>query len=426
MRQPSGPAAPPAAQDPAVDTGVHAMDGRDAAAAWPRISAADLEGLVAQAPALARPLRILWHSPRPFSCAVRVQTARGPLFVKRHDRRVRDAAALLEEHRFIEQLGARGLAVPRLLAFARDGARLAGSTALETGTWTYEIHAPAPGCDAYGAAHSWTPVRSAAHARALGAALARLHVAAADYRAAPRAVRPLIPSCDIVGAHDLAAGLDRFVALRPAVGRFLEQAGPAPARIVDALAPWHAALQPLLAQLAPSWVHNDWHASNAFWTDDGPQAEVCCAIDFGLCNLGWAVADLATALERNTVAWLDIAPDASAEAHSATPGRVAARRAAGRPELAIALLGGYEAVRPLAPAERAALPILLGLAHVEFALSEVDYFYGVLGDVEDARRACPGFLLGHVQWFTGVDGRAYLGALSDALGLSGAPAPWRA
>jgi Ser/Thr protein kinase RdoA (MazF antagonist) len=54
------------------------------------------------------------------------------------------------------------------------------------GDWVWEAHPVAPGDDLYRDAPSWTPFQSEAHAHAAGAALARLHRAAADY-AAPRA-----------------------------------------------------------------------------------------------------------------------------------------------------------------------------------------------------------------------------------------------
>jgi len=112
------------------------------------------------------------------------------------------------------------------------------------------------------------------------------------------------------------------------------------------------------------------------------------------------VVDLATALERNTVAWLDLEEDPRE-----------AGGAIGRVVLAQAILDGYCAVRALHPAERQALPLLMPLAHVEYALSEVDYFHGVLANAHNARLAYPKFLLGHVRWFGGRHGRDYLAGL---------------
>jgi Ser/Thr protein kinase RdoA (MazF antagonist) len=395
------------------------MNGGAAPRDWPAIGLAELARLARHVPALALPLQLSWHSPRPFSAAARVQGASGEVFVKRHDRRVRDARALLEEHRFLAHLRAHGAQVPTVLALVdAAGTR---TTALELDGQTYEVHAVAPGVDLYADVHSWEPVRGAAHARALGGALARLHRAAQGYEAAPRRWRPLLAGFEIAGAAQLASALDRYLHARPDVARFLDGAAQAGAHapasreiILRTLAPWHEALRPLLARLDGLWVHNDWHASNAFWTGTGEDAQVRCAIDFGLCNRGCAAADLATALERNTIAWLELDEHAADDLAAAI----------GRPLLALSLIEGYEAERPLAAAEREALPYLMALAHVDYALSEVDYFWGVLGNARSAALACPSFLLGHVHWFESAPGRAYLDALRAGLRARGAaPGP---
>jgi Ser/Thr protein kinase RdoA (MazF antagonist) len=422
---------------------VHGLDGQAAEPDWPPLVVDELRALAQHHCALRGPIEVLWRSPRPFSAAARVQTERGEVFVKRHDVRVRDVQALREEHRFIAHLQARGMPVPRVLA--ADGgedaqANAAGGgdvrpdptavTAITIGRWTYEVHALAPGVDAYRDTHSWVPARSGAHAQALGRALAQLHLAAQGYEAPARAVRPLIGGFGIIGANPLDVALARYLALRPALSAFLDEYGlrvsgdarPEPDvergdrdGILATLGPWHAALAPLLPELPALWVHNDWHASNVFWTDRSDQAQVRAVIDFGLCNLGCAVADLATALERNTIAWLDLppGPPASAEAAGETVPDI------GRVPLAIALLEGYTSVRALSVAERHALPVLMGLAHVEFALSEADYFYGIIGNPANARLACPGFLVGHVRWFESRHGRDYLAAVRGALARRG-------
>jgi Ser/Thr protein kinase RdoA (MazF antagonist) len=89
------------------------------------------------------------------------------------------------------------------------------------------------------------------------------------------------------------------------------------------------------------------------------------------------------------VSWLDPAPAADLESVRA-------------------LLAGYTAVRPLADAERAALPALTATAHVEFALSEVEYYAGVLGSPERAEIAYREYLIGHARWFGSAAGRALL------------------
>ena len=120
--------------------------------------------------------------------------------------------------------------------------------------------------------------------------------------------------------------------------------------------------------------------------------------DFGLANRTFAVHDLATALERATVSWLDLTdPD------GADPGRAEADL-----DAIDALLDGYESVRPLTPAEATALPEVFPVVHVEYALSEIEYFAQVVSSAENADLAYDGYLLGHAAWFSTPDGAAVL------------------
>ncbi|HTW61513.1 MAG TPA: hypothetical protein VMD55_06855, partial [Terracidiphilus sp.] len=77
------------------------------------------------------------------------------------------------------------------------------------------------------------------------------------------------------------------------------------------------------------------------------------------------------------------------------------------------LLEGYESVRPLTWEEAAALAPMTALCHAEFALSEADYFLGVLGAEEAARMAYDGWLVGHARWFRTAAGRTLLDAIAQ-------------
>jgi len=362
---------------------VHGLDGTEAAPDWDPIGDEDLALLARRYPQTLRGARVAWRSPRPFAASALLETPDGTWFVKRHDPRVRDGAALREEHAFLAHLRERGIAVPRVLRDAQ------GQGALETARGTFEVHERVAGHDAFREAHSWQPVRDGAQARAIGRMLARLHMAAGGFDAPPRAGHPLLAGAEISHARLLAPALDEFLAERPALAGFLGD----PAPVLDALAPWHQALVPYESELAPLWAHNDLHASNLSW--DAQATEVVAVFDFGLCNRTSALADLATALERNTVAWL--------EQDRGVP--------IGRPDLAKALLAGYSEVLPLSSARRAALAAVLPLSHIEFALSEAEYYAGVLRDPARARLAVPGFLQGHLRWFASPEGAEYLAAL---------------
>ena len=275
-----------------------------------------------------------------------------------------------------------------------------GATALALGEWSWEVHRKAEGQDLYRDRQSWTPFLSLDHARAAGAALARLHDAAHGFAAPPRPVQPLVASLSILTAPDPLAAGRAYVAARPALADYL--AGRA---WQDELADLFvmldaAALAPLLAAQPPLWTHNDWHPSNLLWSQDG---EVATVLDFGLADRTCALHDLATALERTAVRWLELGDSA----------------AIAEPEAALALLAGYGAIRPLPAADRALLARLLPLVHVEFAMSEADYFHGVLGRRADADLAWDGFLRGHAAWFTRAEGRALLAIIASAPIIAG-------
>jgi len=326
-----------------------------------------------------------WHSPRPFSAGVLAKTVQGDaLFVKRHHVAIRDAAALREEHRFIAHLRSRGMPVVQVLQ-TDDGA-----SAVASGDWTYEVHELAAGADVYRGTMSWMPFAHASHAYAAGRTLARLHDAAADFEAPARAIRPLLQSARFLGATDLIGALDGWIQAQPRLVKALSTR-PWRADIAEAVLPFHERLVALLPALRPAWTHGDWHASNLLWTDGAPGAQVRTILDFGLSDRTWAIYDLALAIERNGVEWL------------AEPG---SRRV--HVDQVDALLDGYESLRPLAGDEYAALRALLPIVHVEFALSEVAYFDGILASPRTADIAYERYLLGHAHWFGQPEGRALL------------------
>ena len=123
---------------------------------------------------------------------------------------------------------------------------------------------------------------------------------------------------------------------------------------------------------------------------------MAAVIDLGLANRTFAAHDLATAIERSAVAWLDLADT----------GQAAVDRAA-----VDALLDGYQAVRPLTRADLAGVAGLLPVVHLEYALSEVEYFASVVRSPENADLAYDGYLIGHTRWFAGPDGQALLSHL---------------
>jgi Ser/Thr protein kinase RdoA (MazF antagonist) len=254
---------------------------------------------------------------------------------------------------------------------------------------------------------SWEPFTSLGHARAAGAALARLHVAAAGFDQPPRAPGVLTNSCDVVTARDPIEQVGRLLDQRPGLARYLAQRP-----WQDELARYHVPVirrvAPLLAALRPQWGHGDWHPSNLAWTSARPDAEVEAVFDLGLANRTFAAHDLAVALERSTVSWLDLAETGQAEANL---------------DAVDALLDGYEATRPLGSAELAALAEVLPVVHMEYALSEIEYFADVVRSESNADLAYTTYLVGHTRWFEGDDGSALLTWLRRRAVASGRGAP---
>jgi len=373
----------------------HGLDGRLVEPDWAPLAMDEVRALLSQFSDCGEPVEILSSSPRPFSAASVVRTQSGSVFVKRHHRSVRDREGLLEEHRFLRHLQAHGAAVPRVLEDAR------GETAVESGEWTYEVHDTPAGVDLYGDALSWTPFWTAAHARSAGEALARLHVAAEGFEAPRRKARPLVASFTIFAEKDAAAALERYLAARAAL-KDRDDVRACAAEALELLASFHGELQPLLPALGPLWTHNDLHASNLLWSDDGADARAAAIIDFGVADRTNTVHDLAHAIERNVVEWLKLVENPS------------------RPEDVPvhfdhlhALLEGYESARSLSNEEAAALAPMTALCHAEFALSEADYFLGVLQAEESAAMAYDGWLVGHARWFKSGAGERLLDSLRD-------------
>jgi Ser/Thr protein kinase RdoA (MazF antagonist) len=362
---------------------------------WPALTDAEVRRVLAllDDPRVARGARdavVTWWSPRPLSAAALVRCGDGELFVKRHHVAVRDAARLRVEHDFARHLRERAQPVARVLADAD------GDTVLVAGDFVYEVTEKVVGVDLYRDEPSWYPYYHVAHARAAGAALARFHAAARDFSSPASAPGVLINSCDVVTARDPVGELDRWVSARPALARALASRDFV-TDVAQVLVTPLGAAAASLREIATQWGHGDWHPSNLTWTSTGARARVAGVFDLGLANRTSAVHDVAIALERTAVDWLDVAGAGEVDA-----------------DLAVvdALLAGYESVRALDDDERAALVAVLPVVHVEFALSEVEYFAEVVHS-PFTDLAYDGYLLGHARWFATAKGARLIAHLAQ-------------
>jgi Ser/Thr protein kinase RdoA (MazF antagonist) len=370
----------------------HGLDGTLVKPDWAPLRLEEVREVAAQFPEVGDVVNILSVSPRPLSAASVLDTTRERVFVKRHHRSVRDAEGLAEEHRFMAHLLLNGVPVPRVFETG------SGATSVESGEWTYEVHESIHGIDAYEDAISWTPFRSNEHARSAGEMLARLHNAAENYAAPQRPPRPLVASFTIFAARNPFSALKQYLATRPVLDQDASTRNDCETALA-LLAPYHAEMIALLPSLQPIWTHNDLHVSNLFWSDETASATATAVIDFGLSDRTTAVHDLAHAIERNIVEWLALMRD------PAHPEDVPVHF-----DHLYALLDGYESLRPLSADEATVLAPMTALCHAEFALTEADYFLGVLRSKEKARVATSDYLVGHARWFH-AGGRKLLEAL---------------
>ncbi len=364
---------------PAGGSMVHSMGEGMTLADWPALTAGEVAAVLSRF-GCSEGVTVSWHSPRPMSSAAVVRVGERDCFVKRHDRRVRSAARLRVEHAVADHLRSRDVAVPR--PWRRED----GDGVVERAGYVYEVHDLARGADRYRDVPSWHPYFSLEHAREAGAALARTHLALDDFDMTASASGVLMDSVDLLGGDLMAVVADQ-AARREGLGSALSHYD----WKVDLaeVEPWAARAHEALKELTPQWTHGDWHPSNLTWSDDDQVVEV---LDLGLANRTYAIHDLALALERSCVDWLEV-----------KAGGVVADIAAAR-----ALLAGYESLRPLSSAEGKALNTVLPVCHLDFALSEVEYFHSITASRENADLAYFGYLLGHLRWFRSPEGRGLL------------------
>lgn len=370
---------------------VHGMGQALVVADWPALTDDEVRHVLAhferyEGMNAGREAFVSWQSPRPMSAGALVHVENGTVFVKRHHVAVRSPERLRAEHELSSYLRARGQSLPEVLRRAN------GDTVVQDGDFIFEVHERAAGVDLYRDVPSWHPFTSLDHARAAGRALAGFHQAARDFPLPPSAPGVLTSSVAIVSAPDALAELGRLIAARPGLARAVARRS-----LLEDFTRYHLpAIEeaaPLLRALAPQWGHGDWHASNLTWSSTGPNAIVAGVLDLGLSNRTFAVHDLAVALERNAVDWLDLAGT----------GLVTADLSA-----VDALLDGYEGMHPLDECELAALVAVLPIVHLEYALSEIEYFAEVVRSPVNADLAYDAYLIGHSRWYEEAAGSELL------------------
>lgn len=371
----------------------HGLGKTDVTADWQGFTEEELDILLKRYHPDWQVKQSLWRSPRPFSVAELVETNHGVLFIKRHHRLIRDAEGLREEHRFIRHLAKKGLPVPDIYS------DLEGDSAPVTGEWTCEIHRAALTGDRYRDVRSWEPFLTEQDAAAAGAMQARFHFASEDYAASKRLPRPLVANMAVLASPDPIVAMQQWLVRHPDVEQWLADRNWKQV-ITEQLLPGQQQIQLRLSRQPPLWTHNDWHGSNLLWEipDTLDASRVSGIIDFGLSDLTCAIFDIATAIERNFIPWLELANGSFVRADL---------------KQLDAFLAGYHQLRPLTPDDLDLLAAILPLIHWDFALSELHYFCSIVPDAQMADLCWRGYLIEHFRWFSEPPGQALLAFIQN-------------
>lgn len=363
----------------------HGMGTELEAKDWAHISLRDLTQLQTHYVELQGHIEILWHSPRPFSSALLLTVNNATFFVKRSHQSFRSVHDLLQEHALIQYLAKHAIPVAELLFSTQQ------LSAVGIADWSYEVYQHAKGQDIYANQMSWKPFFYPQHASKTGQLLAQLHQVVQDFSPQQgRDARYLVSNQCLLESDDMVDAIHQRIQSSPKLRQYFAK------RVLDTvllqrIAQIHGQIQPAMQRAAKIWTHNDLHSSNLFWSDASAHAEISTVIDFGLCDRNSALYDLAVTIERNFIDWL------------ALPfGKQIAIDWAGLQ----AFMQAYLADNPMLP-DLDILPELLKIVHVDFALSELEYFIGISKNVKHADAAYEDWLIAHTAWFCSAQGERF-------------------
>lgn len=395
----------------------HGMAGELVHRDWATLTLSDVNDLARDYPQFGSTdrstdasLKILWHSPRPFSSAALLATAEGQFFIKRTYHSFRNRQDIQQEHDFMAHLEQKGIAVAQLLHNRH------AQTVTQLGEWVYEIHHALQGVDLYADIHSWQAFFYPQHAYAAGQMMAQLHHAAIDYDCGPRASHYLLGNQRLLDQPDLIAAIQSRIASDPCLKLFMLQRlaktdDQAEFEVfLKRIQHQHLQLYPNLHSLIRLWTHNDLHSSNMFWSNRSATAQVSAVIDFGLSDQTSMLYDFAVAIERNCIAWLDLTvSDAGADpADGKTPSDIKIDWDSVTQLIRgyLAAGGRYDQIQHVAQ--------MLPLVHIDFALYELVYFIEITQNTQHAEAAYR-YLIDHTAWFCGKQGQDFLVALAQML-----------
>jgi len=354
---------------------------------WPEISEQELRTVFSAYSKLGEFRKIRFQSSRPLSAACIVDTTKGSFFVKRNSISIRSKQDWEYEHRMIESLDKDLISfeIPEICK------TLDGETVYQLGESLYEVQTTGIGKDIYRTAHTWSPLQSVDHAREIGRSLADLHNAIQKSGFKETRNPPYQKArFEIFYAEDPALFLESYLHRIPNFETLQGSEGFAE-KVLNVYREFFT--KPEEERSIPIQVtHSDPQASNFFWED----GKAVCLIDFHLANCNNYLYDLAVAVDRNCIYWLDL---------------LAGKREAYSLEGALAILEEYarrsEEKSQTLPGKNLFFKALV-LHRLEFALDLLNYYLNIEHSVFKAQWCIDVYILAHGKWFVEREGRKFL------------------
>lgn len=362
---------------------------------WPEINEEELQDVIGFYPSLGKLKTILYQSTRPLSAGCLFETTEGRFFVKRNSTLIRTRDEWEYEHRFQSKLPNFGLQIPKIIK-TKNQESLLEKKGKET-TWLYEIQESALGEDLYSSAHTWSPLHKDSHAEEIGKFLGLFHIASweSGFRE-KRNPRYQVALFEIFTSENMERFCIDLVNQIPDFHEFMD-----PLEFAKKVSSIYSSFLPKseLAGSVPNLItHGDPHASNFFWKDNTPVS----LIDFHLSNQNNFLYDLAVAIDRNTLYWLDL---------------LSGKKGSYNLIHAKKIIENYKTI--IADKRKEFLPYLSYLSHalvlhrIEFALSLLNYYWNIEKSKFKAQWCLDVYIFAHGEWFHSNEGKLFLEGIQE-------------
>ncbi len=352
--------------------------------------------------------RIKKHALRMMTSGAIIECQDQLFFMKRSHSSVITKEQLVAKHKFANLIGDRLRnhymnkgGAPDVVQYYKAKS---GGTVVSIGEWLYELQNHVKGDVKYGDNYCWDPAETSAEIYGLGVALAKMHLATEDVLdKLPKDYQSclydwhygFIPQFSLYLNDEQRQNdcIAQFLQSHPKLKNWLkEQNHDLQVDLVEYL--YHP-IDAVFKEIPERWIHADLHISNVSYEGNSVKG----VFDFGLSCPSSFIADLATALDRNTIRWLSVM-EGNHDAYSADDIK--------------SLMAGYQSVRKLTPAEKTVLPQMMSNIHIEPALHFIEYHLNTKKP-ENAEWSYDIFFKRHSKWYITDSGKKYLAVLRDTL-----------